>query len=214
MSCFEIYYDGGAKKMRPINNFKEYAAIRNSAKNRRNTKLAREGNDEAKRKMVQFCYSCLPNDDGTLKGSKRVSNSVGMDIDFAKDLPKEELEEALKLMVKRVLQMKDDIGLLMLERSATKGLHIVFKRIGWLNQEENLEWAQKMLGVEFDKGAKDITRVFFTPTADPKDLFFCKDELFVNEAADSASVHTPSPLRGTPPILGGEPNYCHAVEVI
>ena len=53
-------------------------------------------------------------------------------------MPKEELEEALKLMVKRVLQMKDDIGLLMLERSATKGLHIVFKRIGWLNQEENL----------------------------------------------------------------------------
>ena len=56
MSCFEIYYDGGAKKMRPINNFKEYAAIRNSTKNRRNPKLAREGNDEAKRKMVQFCY--------------------------------------------------------------------------------------------------------------------------------------------------------------
>ena len=76
MSCFEIYYDGGAKKMRPINNFEEYAAIRNSAKNRRNTKAAREGNDEAKRKMVQFCYSCLPNDDGTLKGSKRVSNST------------------------------------------------------------------------------------------------------------------------------------------
>ncbi|MDD5896087.1 MAG: hypothetical protein PUC79_07365, partial [Prevotellaceae bacterium] len=58
--------------------------------------------------------------------------------------------------------------------------------------------------VEFDKGAKDITRVFFTPTADPKDLFFCKDELFVNEEAESASGHTPSPLRGTPPILGGE----------
>ena len=196
MSCFEIYYDGGAKKMRPINNFKEYAAIRNSAKNRRNTKLAHEGNDEAKRKMVQFCYSCLPNDDGTLKGSKRMSNSVGMDIDFAKDMPKEELEEALKLMVKRVLQMKDDIGLLMLERSATKGLHIVFKRIGWLNQEENREWAQKMLGVEFDKGAKDITRVFFTPTADPKDLFFCKDELFVNKEVETAA---------NPPAVGADP---------
>ena len=204
MSSFEVYYDGGAKKMRPINNFKEYAAIRNSAKNRRNTKLAREGDQDAKKHMAQFCYSCLPNDDGTLKGTTRVSNSVGMDIDFAKDMPKEELEEALKLMVKRVLQMKDELRLLMLERSATKGLHIVFERHSELTQEENLEWAQKMLGVEFDKGAKDITRVFFTPTADPKDLFFCKDELFVNEAADSASGHTPSPLRGTPPILGGE----------
>ena len=57
MSCFEIYYDGGAKKMRPINNFEEYAAIRNSTKNRRNTKLAREGNDEAKRKMVLRIFS-------------------------------------------------------------------------------------------------------------------------------------------------------------
>ena len=181
MSCFEIYYDGGAKKMRPINNFKEYAAIRNSTKNRRNTKLAREGNDEAKRHMVQFCYSCLPNDDGTLKGSKRVSNSVGMDIDFTKDMPKKEFEAAFEIMKDNILDKAQQLRLLMLERSATKGLHLVFERHPELTQEENLEWAQKLLGVEFDKGAKDITRVFFTPTADPKDLFFCKDELFVNE---------------------------------
>ena len=76
MSCYEIYYDGGAKKMRPINNFKEYAAIRNSTKNRRNTKLAREGDQDAKKHMAQFCYSCLPNADGTLKGTTRVSNST------------------------------------------------------------------------------------------------------------------------------------------
>ena len=202
MSCFEIYYDGGAKKMRPINNIKEYAAIRNSAKNRRNTKAAREGNDEAKRHMVQFCYSCLPNDDGTLKGSKRVSNSVGMDIDLrptpdpslgrGEACGKEQVENLIKVLIDRILQMKDDLGLLMLERSASKGLHIVFKRIGWLNQEENLEWAQKMLGVEFDKGAKDITRVFFTPTADENDLIYLSDELFINEEAH----HQPLPGEG------------------
>ena len=184
MSCFEIYYDGGAKKMRPISNKEEYAAIRNSEKNLRNTKAAREGDANAKKHMAQFCYSCLPGADGKLKGAKTASNSVGMDIDFAKDMPKEELESATKTMIGRVLQMKDDLGLLMLERSATKGLHIVFKRIGWLNQEENLEWAQRMLGVEFDKGAKDITRVFFTPTANDEDLLFLSDELFVNEAAE------------------------------
>ena len=157
MSCYEIYYDGGAKKMRPINNFKEYAAIRNSAKNRRNTKLAREGNDEAKLKMVQFCYSCLPNDDGTLKGSKRMSNSVGMDIDFTKDMPKKEFEAAFEIMKDNSLEKAQQLRRLMLERSATKGLHLVFVRNPELTQEENLEWAQKMLGVEFDKGAKDIT---------------------------------------------------------
>ena len=181
MSCFEVYYDGGAKKMRPINSFKEYAAIRNSQKNRRNTKAARGGDSEAKKHMVQFCYSCLPNDDGTLKGTKRVSNSVGMDIDFTKDMPKKEFETAFEIMKDNILGNAEQLRLLMLERSATKGLHLVFERHPELSQEKNLEWAQKLLGVEFDKGAKDITRVFFTPTADPKDLFFCKDELFVNE---------------------------------
>ena len=181
MSCFEVYYDGGVKKMRPINSFKEYATIRNSQKNRRNTKAARGGDNEAKKHMVQFCYSCLPNDDGTLKGTKRVSNSVGMDIDFTKDMPKKEFEAAFEIMKDNILGNAEQLRLLMLERSATKGLHLVFERHAELSQEKNLEWAQKLLGVEFDKGAKDITRVFFTPTADPKDLFFCKDELFVNE---------------------------------
>ena len=181
MSCFEVYYDGGVKKMRPINSFKDYAAIRNSQKNRRNTKAARGGDSEAKKHMVQFCYSCLPNDDGTLKGTKRVSNSVGMDIDFTKDMPKKEFETAFEIMKDNILDNAEKLHLLMLERSATKGLHLVFERHPDLSQEKNLEWAQKLLGVEFDKGAKDITRVFFTPTADPKDLFFCKDELFVNE---------------------------------
>ena len=218
MSCFEIYYDGGAKKMRPINNFKEYAAIRNSTKNRRNTKLAREGNDEAKRKMVQFCYSCLPNDDGTLKGSKRVSNSVGMDIDFTKDMPKKEFEAAFEIMKDNILDKAQQLRLLMLERSATKGLHLVFERHPELTQEENLEWAQKLLGVEFDKGAKDITRVFFTPTADPKDLFFCKDELFVNEEAKpepkpeaKEAKPEPKPEAPNPPAqgVGDSPTLLH-----
>ena len=136
--------------MRPVQSREEYVGLRNKPSNVDYTKQARLGNPEAKRKMVQFCYSCLPGADGKLKGAKTASNSVGMDIDFAKDMPKEELESATKSMIGRVLQMKDDLGLLMLERSATKGLHIVFKRIGWLNQEENLEWAQRMLGAQFD----------------------------------------------------------------
>ena len=178
MSCFEVTYKNNKKYMRPVNSFAEFAKIRNTRENRRYTKAAREGNPEAKRRMVQMCYSCLPNDDGSLRGTKRVSNSVGMDVDFDKGMPKEKFDEAFKLMKESILEMADKLGLLMLERSATKGLHLVFERHPEMTQEENLEWAQKMLGVEFDKGAKDITRVFFSPTADPKDLFFCKDELF------------------------------------
>ena len=181
MSCYLVYYKNGAKMMRPITNREEYIALRNKPSNVDYTNAARMGNPEAKRRMLQFCYSCLPGADGKLKGAKTASNSVGMDIDFAKDMPKDALDSAMKIMIGRVLNMKDDLGLLMLERSASKGLHIVFKRIGWLNQEENLEWAQKMLGVEFDKGAKDITRVFFTPTASDEDLLYLSDDLFINE---------------------------------
>ena len=196
MSCYLIYYKNGAKMMRPIQSREEYVGLRNKPSNVDYTKQARLGNPEAKRKMLQFNYSCLPDEIGKLKGAKIVSNSVGMDIDFAKDMPKDELESATKMMIGRVLQMKDDLGLLMLERSATKGLHIVFKRIGWLNQEENLEWAQKMLGVEFDKGAKDITRVFFTPTANDEDLLFLSDDLFINKEVETAA---------NPPAVGADP---------
>ena len=196
MSCFLIYYKNGAKLMRPIKTREEYIALRNKPANVDYTAAARMGNPEAKRRMLQFNYSCMPGADGKLKGTKIVSNSVGMDIDLApSNSPKGEsnvgagakrslhspLGEMEGAIIDRVLQMKEDLGLLMLERSASKGLHIVFKRIGWLNQEENLEWAQKMLGVELDKGAKDITRVFFTPTASDEDLLYLSDDLFINE---------------------------------
>ena len=214
MSCHLVYYKNGAKLMRPITNREEYIALRNKPANVEYTAAARLGNPEAKRRMLQFNYSCLPADGGKLKGTKIVSNSVGMDIDL-KPTPnpslgrevrptpdpslgrgeacgKEQVENLIQVLIDRVLQMKDDLGLLMLERSASKGLHVVFKRIGWLTQEENLEWAQKMLGVEFDKGAKDITRVFFTPTADDNDLLYLSDELFINE---DVKAH-PQPLPG------------------
>ena len=190
MSCFLVYYKNGTKMMRGITSRDEYIGLRNKPSNVEYTSAARLGNPEAKRRMIQFNYSCLPAEGGKLKGAKTVSNSVGMDIDL-KPTPdpslgrgeacgKEQTDNIIKVLIDRVLQMKDELGLLMLERSATKGLHIVFKRIGWLSQEENLEWAQKMLGVEFDKGAKDITRVFFTPTANENDLLFLSDDLFEN----------------------------------
>ena len=47
-----------------------------------------------------------------------------------------------------------------------------------LSQEENLRWASELLGVEFDDKAKDITRVFFTTTADENELLFLDDDIF------------------------------------
>ena len=164
MSIHVIYYEGGAKKMRPILTEEEYRQLRDSEHNKK----------ADKKHMVQMNYSCLPNEDGKLRGSKRISKSVGMDIDFCPD--DADYEKKMADVPELILSKKKDLGLLMLERSANKGYHIAFRRKPNLSQEDNLKWAANLLGVEYDKGAKDITRVFYTPPTD-RLLYFDKELL-------------------------------------
>ena len=163
MSVHMIYYKNGVKMMRPVLSREDYLKLRNGGFQVQNVARIRQGDEAVKASLVQMNYSCLPNDDGTLKGSKTASKSVGMDIDFK--APKElSAEEAAKWLAKQmagvpelVLSKKEELGLQMLERSATKGYHLVFRRHEDLSQEENLRWASELLGVEFDDKAKDIT---------------------------------------------------------
>ena len=186
MSVHVIYYKDGAKMMRPVLSRPEYLALRNGGDQVQTVAAIREGDTSLKHKLVQMNYSCLPNEDGSLKGSKRMSTTVGMDIDwppFPLPLKGEEQtaaskEEWLKRVPELVMGKKEELGLLMLECSATKGYHLVFKRRPELSQEENLKWASELLGVAYDKGAKDITRVFFTTTASEEDLIYLDDEIF------------------------------------
>ncbi len=149
--------------MRPMLTREEYMALRDSDVNRRADKMH----------MVQMNYSCLPCPNGALKGSTTLSSTVGMDIDFDPKDPA--YEQKMQSVPDLILGKREELGLLMLERSATKGYHIAFRRHPELTQEENLKWASALLGVAYDKGAKDITRVFFTP-ADK--LLFLDDGLF------------------------------------
>ena len=170
MSVHIIYYKDGAKLMRPVKDETEYRLLRDAERNRTADKYH----------MVQMNYSCLPNADGALKGSTRMSRSVGMDIDFDPKAP--DYEAKMAQVPELVMGKKEELGLLMLERSANKGFHIVFRRRPGLSQEENLKWASGLLGVEYDKGAKDITRVFFTPPTDR--LLYLDKELFDNGEAE------------------------------
>ncbi|WP_321978933.1 DUF3987 domain-containing protein [Prevotella sp.] len=174
MSVHIIYYKDGAKHMRPVNDETEYRLVRDTEHNRRSDK----------HHMVQMNYSCLPNADGTLKGATRMSRSVGMDIDF--DPKAADYEQRMKSVPEMVMGKKDELGLLMLERSANKGYHIAFRRKPELSQEENLRWASQLLGVQYDKGAKDITRVFFTPPCEK--LLFVDKELFDNSEMVNTEV--------------------------
>ena len=173
MSVHIIYYKDGAKLMRPVKDETEYSLLRDAERNR----------TADKHHMVQMNYSCLPNENGALKGATRLSRSVGMDIDFDPKAP--DYEAKMAQVPELVMGKKEELGLLMLERSANKGFHIVFRRRPGLSQEENLKWASRLLGVEYDKGAKDITRVFFTPPTDR--LLYLDKELFDNGEAEAAA---------------------------
>ena len=179
-----IYIKGGRKMMRPVLTKEEYMSLRDSEENRRADKWH----------MVQMNYSLICSDspeeeragsDFPLKGCKTQSSTVGMDVDFNPD--DADYEKKMADVPNRILEKKDELGLLMLERSATKGFHIVFRRHPELSQEENLRWASELLGVEYDKGAKDITRVFFTPTTE--NILFIDEEIFERK-------ETPQPPKG------------------
>ena len=177
MSVHVIFYQQGHKMMEAVANEEAYRRYRDSQAQKRWVETIRHPKPEtdvsaAKRKLVQFNYSCLPTKDGCLKGAKRLSKSVGMDIDHLS-------VDEVNLVAATAIEKKDELGLLMLERSARGGgLHVVFRRHPEMDQEANLRWASDLLGVEYDAGAKDITRVFFATTSE--DLLYLHEDLFDN----------------------------------
>ena len=177
MSVHVIYYQQGHKMMKAVETEEAYRRYRDSQTQVRNLTLIRHPQEDtdvaaAKRKLVQFNYSCLPTEDGCLKGATRLSKSVGMDIDHLST-------DEVNAIAATAIDKKEELGLLMLERSARGGgLHVVFRRHPEMDQEANLRWASDLLGVEYDAGAKDITRVFFATTSE--DLLYLHEDLFDN----------------------------------
>ena len=184
MSVHLIYYQQGHKMMEAVATEEAYRRYRDSQAQQRWVETIRHPKPEtdvsaAKRKLVQFNYSCLPTKDGCLKGAKRLSKSVGMDIDHLS-------VDEVNLVAATAIEKKDELGLLMLERSARGGgLHVVFRRHPEMDQETNLRWASDLLGVEYDAGAKDITRVFFATTSE--DLLYLHEDLFDNAECEAST---------------------------
>ena len=176
MSCYLIKVENGHKVARSITSEEEYKLIRGSYEQKANLRLAREGNDGAKRRLVQFNYSGhYPQ--GVVKGTKLPSRAFGFDLD-----DKQDFEKAAKLM----LQEPEKYGLLMLERSARQGGHAVCKREMGKTILENQVRIAKMLECEMDTSAHDINRVYFTTSADADDLLYLSPELFKDDYEEAA----------------------------
>ena len=176
MSCYLIKVENGHKVARSITSEEEYRKIRGSYEQKANLRLAREGNDGAKRRLVQFNYSGhYPQ--GVVKGTILPSRAFGFDLD-----DKQDFEKAAKLM----LQDPEKYGLLMLERSARQGGHAVCKREMGKTILENQVRIAKMMECEMDTSAHDINRVYFTTSADAEDLLYLSPELFKDDYEEAA----------------------------
>ena len=177
MSCYLIKVENGHKVARSITSEEEYKQLRGSNEQKANLRLARAGNDAAKRRLVQFNYSGhYPQ--GVVKGMKLPSCAFGFDMDEP---------EAFAKAAKLLLKEPDKYGLLMLERSARQGGHAVFEREKGKTVLENQVRIATMLKCEMDTSAHDINRVYFTTTSDDEDLLFLSPRLF-KDTYDEAAV--------------------------
>ena len=176
MSCYLIKVENGHKVARSITSEEEYKQLRGSNEQKANLRLARAGNDAAKRRLVQFNYSGhYPQ--GVVKGMKLPSGAFGFDMDEP---------EAFAKAAKLLLKESDKYGLLMLERSARQGGHAVFEREKGKTVLENQVRIATMLKCEMDTSAHDINRVYFTTTSDDEDLLFLSPRLFKDEYDEAA----------------------------
>ena len=181
MSCNLIQVEKGHKVARPITSEAEYRTLRGSSAQLANLRLARAGNEAAKRRLIQFNYSGhYP--DGVVKGCKLPSRAFGFDLDD---------KEAFEQAAARLLADPEKYGLLMLERSARQGGHAVLKRVMGQTILENQVRLAMELGCEMDTSAHDINRVYFTTSDAAADLLYLSPELFTdtyNEAEVAAEA--------------------------
>ena len=183
MSCNLIQIQGGKKVARPITSEEEYRQLRGTSAQLANLRLARNGNAQAKMRLVQMNYSGhYP--EGVVKGTKLPSKAFGFDIDDTA-----EFEKVVTMLLDggKPTELAVRLGLLMLEHSVNQGGHAVFKREMGKTILENQVRIATALECEMDTNAHDINRVYFSTSNNAEDLLFVSPELFV-DAYDEASV--------------------------
>jgi hypothetical protein len=165
-----IFIVNGKKMAETINSKEEYFNLRNSAENRSNLAMARQGDEKAKHKLVQIAYNDLM-PDGKVEGACHPSSMFAYDVDCAS------LDESNRI-AKKMLEMKAEIGLLEMSRSARYGLHLVLRREMGKTILENQVRVSMLTQTEMDTQAHDLGRVMFTTAADADELLYLDDAIF------------------------------------
>ena len=167
---YRINYEGKRKFALPIKNREELMALRNSQENLENLAKARQGDSEAKGRLLQLAYN-IGHVEGLIAGCKSIGSYFFHDVDCYDS----EHSERIKSLI---LEKKDEIGLRMLERSASGGWHLVCERRWGTTILENQVRVATVLKVEMDTSAKDLQRVVFSTSGSEEDLPYLDDCLF------------------------------------
>ena len=176
-----IYKDGRGHKMaRPVTSREEYFALRNAPENAKCFYDARGGQQAQKMRQLQFNYNdLLP--DGVLKGCCHPASTFAHDI----DCQSAEQQAAIK---QRILEKKDEIGLLELSGSANFGLHAVCRREKGKTILESQVRVSMITQTEMDTNTHDQARVMFTGPATDDNLFYLDDAIFEEEMSIEESA--------------------------
>ncbi len=164
------YNDKRQKLATRVKDREEFLALRNSKANLTNLEKARQGDDAAKKKLEQFAYN-MGHVDGLIAGCKSIGSYFFHDIDCYD-------KEQSEAICKQILDKKDEIGLKMLEKSASGGWHLVCKREPETTILESQVKISTILRVEMDSNTKDLQRVVYGTSGSAEDLIYLDDELF------------------------------------
>ena len=165
-----ITLEAGHKIARTVMNREDFLALRNSVANLSNLSQARQGDTDAKAHLVQFAYNDLM-PDGRVAGCCHPSDCFFHDIDCYDKAQAEAQKE-------RILSLKSEIGLLMLERSVGGGWHLVCRRELGKTILENQVRIASILKIEMDTNCHDLGRVVYSTSGSPEDLVYLDDALF------------------------------------
>ena len=167
---YRIYYEGKRKFALPIKNREELMALRNSKANLDTLSKVRQGDASAKLNLLQLAYN-IGHVEGALAGCKSIGSYFFHDVDCYDSEHSQQTKEL-------ILSKKDEIGLKMLERSASGGWHLVCERHRGTTILENQVRVAAILKVEMDTSAKDLQRVVFSTSGSEEDLPYLDDCLF------------------------------------
>ena len=157
------------KVARLVKDRQELLALRDSPDNLGHLAKAKQGDKAEKAELLQLAYN-IGYVDGLLAGCKSIGSFFFYDVDlYGQD------SDALKNLI---LSKKEEIGLMMLERSASGGWHLVCRREKGKTILECIVKTSLTLRLEMDTGAKDLQRVVFSTSGSEDDLVYLDDELF------------------------------------